>query len=137
VPFEFTDHDADIGIEATSPDYEGLFAEGARGLTVLLAGKARVREAERVRVEARGDDRTGVFVNWLREILSLYDTGGFLCAGIPEISAAETSVVAQVAGERRDPARHAARHEVKAVTWHAASVVRDGALWRARVVLDV
>jgi len=137
VPFRFLDHDADIGIEATSPDYEGLFVEGARGLTALLTDPGTVRETERLRVEARGDDRAGVFVHWLKEILSLYDTGGFLCAGAFEVAATETSISALVAGERRDPARHAARHEVKAITWHGAAVVRDGAFWRAVVIVDV
>jgi SHS2 domain-containing protein len=46
------------------------------------------------------------------------------------------ALVAEVAGEPVDPARHQFRMDVKAATYHQVQVRRN-AEWRARVILDV
>jgi SHS2 domain-containing protein len=49
----------------------------------------------------------------------------------------EGGAEATVAFARYDPERHGEGMDVKAVTWHAARLEREGDGWVAQVVLDV
>ena len=46
-------------------------------------------------------------------------------------------VEARVAFGRRDPERHAEGADLKAVTWHAARLEREGDGWVAQAVFDI
>ena len=137
MPFRQFDHDADLGLEMTSPDREGIFAEAAAGLASLLTDPSTVAVREHRRVVAEGDDVAQVLVRWLKELLFLHETEGFIGISVGDIEAGDGRVAAVVGGEKRAGGRHPLRHEVKGITYHEASFVQAEDGWRARVILDV
>ena len=81
------------------------------------------------------------FLDWLRELLFLVMTEGFLAgkvAGI-KLSAGEGNyrLEAELTGEMIDTSRHELLHEVKTVTYQDLFYGKTPGSWQARFVLDV
>jgi SHS2 domain-containing protein len=128
---------ADIGIWATGPDASALLEGLGLALYGLLTDPRRVRPREERTVRARGRDPAELAVAFLGELLVLEESDGFLGRTISARTRGRpcTSVVARIVGERFDPERHAARTEVKAVTYH--ELLFDARAGRARVIVDL
>ena len=88
-------------------------------------------------MDAEGNDPAELAVAFLNELLVLEETDGFLGRRISATTRGRpaTSVRARVLGEPFDPARHVARTEVKAVTYH--DLLFDPRAGRARVIVDL
>ena len=70
-------------------------------------------------------------------MLYAWNGEGFLIKRCTIREVAPRRLTALLLGEPYDPARHRIRMEIKAVTYHQASVSRTEAGWMARVVFDV
>lgn len=88
-------------------------------------------------MSASGEDPTSLVVAYLSQLLLLQQEEGFLAREIRARPLGEppTAVVASVRGEPFDPARHPARIEVKAITFHDLEI--DLKRGRARVIVDI
>jgi len=129
VPYRFLSHTADAAVVLEAPDEAGLRAAGVAALRELLVGDSPVAVALERPIRASGNDTAERLINYLREVLYLYDAERF----VPAEAGAEG-----VRGEPFQADRHRATREVKAVTYHGAEVRRgaDGGL-RATVVFDL
>jgi SHS2 domain-containing protein len=135
--YELLDHTADLGFSVRAGTVEGLFEEAGLALCDLLTDPETVRQEAERRIEIEGVDREDLIVGWLAELLSLHDAEGWLFSGIRIESLTQTRLVAAAIGERRDPARHLAKGEIKAVTHHGAAILCGEEGWTARVILDI
>ena len=73
-PFREIDHTADLALRVDAPDMAMLFAEAARGMYALMgcvagAGAPPVRRE----IALDADDAETLLVDWLGELLYLYD----------------------------------------------------------------
>ena len=127
-PYRFVPHTADVAVELTATDFDGLRRAGVDALRELLVGRSEVRPAEERAVAPRGNDDAERLVHFLADALYLYDTERFVPAGVTP---------GGIRGEPFDPARHEAQPEVKAVTWHGAEVERTKDGFRVTIVFDV
>ncbi len=137
-PFEDIGHVADVGVRVHGASAEEALARLALAFATLVTGGepvAPVRE-ERITV-AGGPGLAGTAVALLRELLFRLATAGEIPAEVEIVSADERGAVATVAFGRRDPERHAEGADVKAVTWHAARLEREGDGWVGQVILDI
>jgi SHS2 domain-containing protein len=102
-----------------------------------MTDRRRVRAREERAVSAAAEDTPSLVVAFLGELLLLEQTDGFLVRDVRvrTVGNPPTALVASVAGERFDPARHTARTEVKAVTFHDLHF--DPVRGRARVIVDI
>ena len=132
------DHTADLGVEITAASREELYAAAAFTLFVLVAELSTVRAGITREIDVRGEDEADLLVNFLREALYAWSGDGFLCKTCLVREAKPGRLQAVLRGERFDPARHQLKQEIKAVTYHQASVreIETGS-WTARVVFDV
>jgi len=128
VPYRLVPHTADIAVELVAPDEAGLRAAGIDALRDLLVGSSPVQALVERPIEPQGRDVAERLVRFLEEALYLYSTEQFVPA---------QAGPAGVLGEPFDPTRHAALREVKAVTYHGATVRRDSVGLTATLVLDV
>ena len=136
--YEFFGTTADKGILARGRDLPELFVNAARGLVALMVeDPGAVRAAERRAVCCTAGGPEGLLVAWLSELLYLYEVDGFLAAGATISHLAETELRAEAAGEAFDAARHRVAGHVKAITYHGLHITRDGAGWRAPIIVDV
>lgn len=88
-------------------------------------------------MRAVGRDPAELVVAYLGELLSLQDTEGFVARRISVAlrGSGPLELEARLEGEPFDPARHVARTEVKAITYH--DLVFDPVGGRARVIVDI
>lgn len=137
-PYELIEHTADIGLVARGADEAALFVHAAEGFFSLIVPPEEVRESRRVRVTAEGENRQELFLNWLRELLHLFETRRFLGRRFEITHLGSGRIEAAVRGEKLDLNRHSVDKEIKAVTYHAFSLKQDAAGgWTARVLFDI
>jgi SHS2 domain-containing protein len=135
--FETFDHTADLGLRIRAADVNSLFAEAGRALlSVIVSDPDSVEPREELTLHVAGRDIEYLFVDWLDELLFLFESKHFL-ALVFETVIDDTGLSATVRGETCDLARHALAHEVKAVTYHGLAVKQAPDGWRAEVILDI
>jgi len=131
------DHTADLGIEISGETIGEVYAGAALALFDLLTDTSAVRESEERTVAVEGEDEADLLVNFLREVLYAWNGEGFLAKTCAVREVSPWRLTAVLRGEPHDPARHRIRMEIKAVTYHQASVRRTAEGWMGRVVFDV
>ena len=134
---ELFEHTADLGLRATAPDHNALFAEMGRCLlSAVVDNPASVEKKHECTILLDGKDREYLMFDWLRHLLYLFEEGKGLYADF-EVEVGPDGLSAVAFGDRFDPARHVLSHEVKAITYHELKVeqVADG--WLAEVIVDI
>ncbi len=135
--YRLLEHTADMGIEATGEDLATLFEQAALGLREVITGCTDIDAQVEIAVEVSADDLELLLINWLSEVLYLFEIRNLLPADIVIDEIGETRLRARVRGEPVDPRRHPIDREVKAVTYHQLLVKQTEKGWRARVYLDL
>src|SRR6266567_2326086 len=136
-PFRVLEHTADVGFEAFGSTREEVFANAGRALMNIVVDLDSVNPAAAVPVQAEGSDPPDLLVNWLSEILYLYDADGWVFRGFEVRSLTHRSISAIARGEKFDPARHQVNLLVKAVTYHQLVLEKTADGWRAQVYVDI
>ena len=88
-------------------------------------------------MEVSGEDWADLMINWLREILYLWNGKERLVKSADITSLSETRLTAQVPFDPYDPDRHVIKTEIKAVTYHQIQVKRTPSGWTARIIFDI
>jgi SHS2 domain-containing protein len=141
-PFEFLeDVTSDLCFVAWGATLPDVFAAAAEALLdATVAQREALRAAERRHLELLEPDLELLLLRFLNELVYLRDAEALLLRPQElrvEASPGEARLVAELVGERIDPARHHLRSDVKAATAHGLTVVREGDRFRATVTLDV
>ena len=136
-PFETFDHTADVGIVGRGTTLGEAFANAAKAMFSLMVDLDRIEPREERRIEVEADDREGLLVAWLAELLyvSEVDYLVFNRFDVDEIS--DTRVVAHAHGEPLDLDRHNPKLMIKAVTRHMLQVAAEEGGYQVRVILDI
>ena len=127
----FLPHTADLRAELRAGDWPELLAAGVGLVRDILVGACPVEPREERRVALPAADEEERFFRFLRELVYLYDSEGFLPAAV---AAGEPL---RILGERFDPLRHRSERQVKAVTRHGFRLARDERGYRAEVLFDL
>jgi len=119
--YETVNHTADVMIRAYGSDLETSFANAAFAMFDQLADLSKVEPKERFRFEIEGSDREQLLVDFLSELLYLFDTELVL---LKEFDLKYDGEVLRVEakGERIDKKRHRMKQALKAVSYHAIDV---------------
>jgi SHS2 domain-containing protein len=88
-------------------------------------------------LEVEGADLDDLMVNWMRELLYLYQGSGYLLKEFHIREAKDTSVKAEVFGEKIDPDRHEIKKEILAVAYHQGRMQKTGDQWTAQVIFEI
>ena len=135
--YEILEHTADIGFRATAATPAELFRNAALAMMAIAVDPATLSGNQEKNVDVSGDGYPDLLVNWLSEVLYLFDSDEF--AGrdfrIDEID--ENHLRAALIGEPRDPQRHTWELIIKAITYHQLKVEKADGRWQAEVFLDI
>lgn len=131
------DHTADLGLEVYGASEKELFINAAFALFDSMTNVSLVEAVQKRSFDIEGSDREDLFVNFLREMLYLYNGEGFLVKHVSLESMDSHHVAGTVTGELFDPARHRITTEIKAVTYHLLRVEKTEQGWCGRIVCDV
>lgn len=135
--YRVVDHTADLGLQVFGRTVEELFVNGAYALFDLMADTEQIRLTADRRITAAGTDRNELWVNYLRACLDIFNGEGLLMRECVILALDQSQVTARLRGETFDPARHRIKQEIKAVTYHQASVQTTAQVWKGTVILDV
>jgi SHS2 domain-containing protein len=137
-PFEILEHTADIGFRAWGATPAELFENAARAMMSIASEPSGFGGESEIAVEVSGEDWESLMVNWLSEILYLFDAGKFAPRDFEVREIAPERLRAQLRGEQpRDAARHRWELIIKAVTYHELQVAERNGRWEAEVFLDI
>lgn len=164
--FDFVPHTADIAVRVRARTEEAVFAVAAAAFTEALTERRAVLGTAMRRVELAGAELDLLLVDWLEELLFLFETEGFLVreasvaitGGAPAMTDGLTKATkeepkglatdlrgdrgeyvirATLHGETRDPSRHPLKLLIKAVTYHGLHITRTDGGYEATVIFDI
>jgi SHS2 domain-containing protein len=138
MPYRFLAHTADLRVGVSGAGLAAIYQSAADLVRETLVGDSAVAAGEERRFAVAGADDAERFFRFVRELLYLYDSEGFLPARVRAApGAGGAGGEATVAGERFDPARHAAERQVKALTRHGYRFERTPAGYEAELLFDL
>jgi len=137
LPFRILEHTADIGFEAFGATRQDVFLNAARALMYLMVDLEAISPREGKPLSAEASDLPSLLVNWLSEILYLFDAEGWLFRDFEFDALTERSLTAMARGEKFDRRKHEVKLLVKAVTYHQLDLMETAEGWRAQVYVDI
>jgi SHS2 domain-containing protein len=142
--YKFFDHTADIGVEISGRTKKELFANAACAMFDVLIEKNESKSKSDENTKGRqktvsvdGADLEDLLINFLREILYLFNGTGWVVSHCKIMECGNKRLKAQLMGEPYNKNKHSIKIEIKAVTYSGLSVEKQKSGWRARVIFDV
>jgi len=134
--FEIFEHTADKGIRAWGRNLADLFEAAACAMFSMMADLSRYPATEARFVQIEAMDREVLMVEWLSELLFLFETQRLLFTDFRIQDISETHLKAEVFGCPLEGIEWTGA-EVKAVTYHGLKVEPQNDGWEATVIVDV
>jgi SHS2 domain-containing protein len=133
--FEELGHTSEIGLRIHADAPELLFACAARGMFSLLRVPLDLAQPPRTHhIHVESLDGESLLVDWLNELLYLYEMTGALYNDCTVTHWTHTQLDAIVCGY---PPAATPAVQIKAVTYHQLQVQADAGGWRAQVFFDI
>ena len=135
--YKLIDHTADFGIQVFGSDSQELFTNAALALFDVITEMDALRGDDSCTIRASGADWSDLMINWLREILYLWNGKERLVKSIRILSLSENKISAKIFFDAYVPHIHTINTEVKAVTYHQIQVKSSPSGWEAKVIFDI
>jgi len=135
--YRLLNRSSDLAIKVFGNNQAELFANSAFALFDLMAEMEHVEVREHLALEVEGVDRDDLMVNWMRELLHLFQGSGYLLKEFRIREAKESYVRADVGGEKFDPDRHELQREFRSVAYHQSRMEKTGDQWTAQVIFEL
>jgi len=135
--FEVIDHAADVGIIAYGTDMKQVFSNAALGLLSLITEPESIGAELQRKLEVVAEDRDSLLVEWLNELIYLFDAEHLLFNRFDIDSLTSNRLKATCYGDKFDPLRHKLKLGVKAATYHMLKMDRRSNGYRAQVIFDI
>jgi SHS2 domain-containing protein len=135
--YRVTARQSELAVKVTGISQADLFANSALALFDVMTDVEKIDVKERLALEVEGTDRDDLLVNWMRELLYLYQGSGYLLKLFQIREVKDTVIKAEVGGEKIDPDRHEITQEIAAVAYHQSRMTKTGNLWTAQLIFGV
>jgi SHS2 domain-containing protein len=135
--YRVTTRQSELAVKVTGGSQADLFANSAFALFDVMSDVEKIEIKERIPLEVEGADRDDLLVNWMRELLYLYQGSGYLLKEFVIREVKDTSLKAEVCGEKIDPDRHEIKQEIAAVAYHQSRMTKTGNQWTAQLIFEV
>ncbi len=140
MPFEYLEHEADIGILVSADSVEKAFEDGAKAMFNVMVDIEKVEEKNRVEIECRADDINGLFIEWLNELLLQKDLTDNVFSNFKIVEITKNDnyrLKGEAYGEPINSERHSVGLEVKAATYSGLKSWQEGDKFYFRCLVDV
>lgn len=136
VPFEELSHTADVAVRVRGRSLPELFEHAALAMFHIIAGDGldRVPAEREHRLEVASLDLESLLVDWLTELLILFNTTGEMVVRAQILEMDETHLKARVWTGRAPFEPH---EDIKAVTYHDLRIEQVNGSWEATIVFDI
>lgn len=135
--YRLTKRQSELAVRVTGNSQAELFANSAFALFDVMTDNIDAIEIkEKLPLEVEGADRDDLMINWMRELLYLYQGSGYLLKQFEIREVKDTVVKADVCGEKIDPDRHEIKQEIAAVAYQHGRMEKTGNQWIAQLVFE-
>lgn len=135
--YQYIDHTSDLGVEIYGKDLKELFANAMFAIFDNITDLSKVEIKQTTVIKLASQSIEDLFMDWLRELVFLFATNGFIGKDIEELNITDNSLIAKVAGEKFDRQRHIIKIEIKTPTYHMFRIEKLGDGYKATVIFDV
>jgi SHS2 domain-containing protein len=135
--YRLTTRQSELAVKVVGDSQADLFANAAFALFDVLTDVDKIQVQDRLPLEVEGADRDDLLVNWLRELLYLYQGSGYVLKEFTIREVKDTAIKAEVCGEKIDPDRHEIKQEIAAVAYHQSRMAQTGNQWNAQFIFEV
>ena len=135
--YRINKHQTELAVRIRGSSQADLFANSAFALFDVMTDITAIELKERIPLEVEGSDRDDLMVNWMRELLYLYQRSGYLLKEFSIGEVKDTIVKAEVCGEKIDPDRHDIKQEIAAVAFHKSRMEKTGNQWIAQLIFEL
>ena len=135
--YRITRRQTELAVRITGNSQADLFSNSGFALFDVMAEVEKIEIKERVPLEVEGTDRDELLVNWVRELLYLYQGSGYLLKEFKINEVKDTIVKAEVCGEKIDPDRHEIKQEIASVASRKSRMQKTGNQWIAQVIFEL
>ena len=132
--FTFLEHTADIKFQAYGESIEEAFANAAVATTEIMVETEKVKPIIKKTIQATGEDKKSLLVNFLEEFVFLLDTESFLLHDVISLTITDNTLTAEVVGDHAK--NYETRSEVKAITYNDMLIEEKDKV-TIQVVVDV
>ncbi|MCX8044960.1 MAG: archease [Desulfobacterota bacterium] len=137
VRYERIDHTADLGIRVFGQTPAELFEHAGFALFDCITDITRIAVQEKRSFSLQRDSLEELLVEWLNELLFVYDTEQMLFASFSVTLPTCMSLRATVGGEQYRTGAHVIKKYIKAATYHNLAITCCQGIWQATIVFDV
>lgn len=142
MPYEFLEHEADIGIRAWDKTLEKAFAKGAQALFEIMVDIKKVKKVSSVGIACEARDIPALFVEWLNKLLTQAGIKkmvfrDFKVTSIEPFGYGVFKLKGTAFGEKLDPRRHTLKVEPKAATYFGLKYEFKNGNYYLQCVIDV
>lgn len=141
MPFEYLEHEADIGILAEGNTLEEAFEEGAKAMFNVMVDIERVEAKNKIELGCEAADVPSLFVEWLNELLAQSGLKNLIFSKfkVNDIERREGALKlkAEAWGEELRPEKHNVKTEVKAATYFGLKFEEKEGKFYLQCVLDI
>jgi len=135
--YHLIDHTADFGIQVFGSDSKELFTNAALALFDVITEMDVLKGRDSCKITASGEDWSDLMINWLREILYLWNGREMLVKSVQILFLSENKISAKIYFDAYKPDRHIIKTEIKAVTYHQIQVKSSPSGWKAQIIFDI
>ena len=133
--YKTLERSSDLAVRVSGKTQAEVLSNSAFALFDLMTDLEKVEAKESVPLEVEGTDDE-LIANWMRELLYLFQTGGYVIKEVDVKEAKGSSVRAEGKGEKFDPDRHDIRREFSSVVAHQCRMGKTGEQWTAQVTFE-
>jgi|ERR1700730_2797650 SHS2 domain-containing protein len=135
--YRLTTRQSELAVRVIGNSQADLFANSAFALFDVMTDVDKIDIKEELPLEVEGMDRDDLLVNWMRELLYLYQGSGYMLKEFRIHDVKDTVVKAAVCGEKIDPDRHEIRKEISAVAYNQGRMQKTGNQWTAQLIFEI
>jgi SHS2 domain-containing protein len=135
--YRLTTRQSELAVRVIGNSQADLFANSAFALFDVMTDVDKIDIKEELPLEVEGMDRDDLLVNWMRELLYLYQGSGYMLKEFRIHDVKDTVLKAAVCGEKIDPDRHEIRKEISAVAYNQGRMQKTGNQWTAQLIFEI
>lgn len=140
--YEEIDISGDVGLRIWGKSLEDLFVNAASGMISFMTDRLSGATTDKRTINIKSDSLENLIVQWLNEVLFLFDTYGFVGKNFEididgDRDRLPLELNAEIMGGLFDPRTSEKRLLIKAATYHELSINKTDSVWEAVVIFDI
>lgn len=142
MPYDYFEHEADIGIVGIGENLEESFQEAAKAMFNVMVDIEKIEPKQNIEVKCEAENVEELLIEWLNALLAEKDINDMMFSEFKVVIKGKDkpsviSLTGVAKGEKFQAKKHNAKTEVKAATYSQLRVYKKGGKYLAQCVVDV